>query len=150
MGIDSIKALFKRDIIKLKNEIELYKIEDNLWKIDSEIKNSGGNLCLHLIGNLRTYIGDNVGKFSYERNREKEFLDKNILQKELIKMIDETYQIVENSLSMIDSEKLNEDFPVIIWEEVKSIDYTLMHLLTHLNYHIGQINYHRRVFDIKN
>ena len=43
--------LFERDLNRLKNEISTYKNEDRLWIIEKSINNSGGNLCLHLLGN---------------------------------------------------------------------------------------------------
>ena len=53
-----LKSLFSRELQKLKKEIEAYKEEKSIWLIDKNIKNSGGNLCLHLIGNLNIYICD--------------------------------------------------------------------------------------------
>ena len=52
MKIETLKILFNRDLNKLKQEIELYQNENNLWEIEKGISNSAGNLCLHLIGNL--------------------------------------------------------------------------------------------------
>jgi len=60
MIVESLKELFRRDLQKLKQEIELYEKDSNLWKVESSIKNSGGNLCLHLIGNLNTFIGNGL------------------------------------------------------------------------------------------
>ncbi len=81
MIIDSLSNIFVRDLNRLRNEIEQYKTEPNLWIVDSGISNSAGNLCLHLIGNLNTYIGAELGKSGYVRNRELEFSDKDISQK---------------------------------------------------------------------
>ena len=89
MLIETLKSLFTRDLLKLRSEIELYRKEDNIWKIDKNISNSAGNLCLHLIGNLNTYIGKEIGKTGYIRNRDLEFSLKNVAQKELLSKIDE-------------------------------------------------------------
>ncbi|WP_245221914.1 hypothetical protein [Pedobacter kyungheensis] len=80
----TLKKLFNRDLHKLKAEIELYQNEANLWIIDQDIANSAGNLCLHLIGNLNTYIGATLGGSGYIRNRELEFTLKNVPRGELI------------------------------------------------------------------
>jgi len=87
MIIDSIKSLFLRDLHKLKIEIGLYASSDILWKADKEIKNSGGNLCYHLIGNLKHFIGHVLGKTGYIRKRELEFSIKNIPMERLVKEI---------------------------------------------------------------
>lgn len=55
MTIEALKELFERDLNKLKSEIEFYGNESTMWKIENSIKNSGENLCLHIIGNLKTY-----------------------------------------------------------------------------------------------
>ncbi len=65
-----LSEFFERDIIKLKEEIVLYKDETNLWKVENKISNSAGNLCLHLIGNLNHFIGATVGNTGYVRQRE--------------------------------------------------------------------------------
>jgi hypothetical protein len=57
MLIETLKELFTRDLNRLRNEIELYEKEESLWQVEGQIANSAGNLCLHLIGNLNTYIG---------------------------------------------------------------------------------------------
>ena len=78
MLIETLKSLFDRDLNKLCTEIELYRNEENIWKIDKEISNSAGNLCLHLIGNINNFIGAQIGKTNYVRHRELEFSLKNI------------------------------------------------------------------------
>jgi hypothetical protein len=147
MIVDTLKTLFRRDLFKLKKEIELYQQEKDIWSIQKNISNSAGNLCLHLIGNLNTYIGTGLAKTSYVRHRELEFSLKDIPKQELLQKIDDVILIVENGLTNLTEKTLKEDFPVIIWEEPAEMEYTLVHLLTHLNYHLGQINYHRRLID---
>ena len=144
---ETLKILFARDLKRLRNEIELYNNENNLWKIENNISNSAGNLCLHLIGNLNTYIGKEIGKIDYIRNSELEFSLKNISKAELLKNIDETILIVESSLNKLTQEDLIKVYPVIIFDSATSTEYLLMHLTTHLAYHLGQINYHRRLLD---
>lgn len=73
MLIETLKALFERDLDKLIHEIESYQNESNIWITDKEISNSAGNLCLHLMGNINTYIGATIGGTNYVRNRELEF-----------------------------------------------------------------------------
>ena len=76
MIIQSISALYVRDLQKLKTEIELYQFEEKMWVINQSILNSGGNLCLHIIGNLKTFIGNGLCQNGYVRQRELEFSKK--------------------------------------------------------------------------
>ena len=71
--IEHLKKLFSRDLDRLYNEIASYGNEEAIWKTEKDISNSAGNLCLHLIGNLNTYIGRELGGTAYVRNRELEF-----------------------------------------------------------------------------
>jgi len=147
MVVHVLQTLFKRDLQRLRNEINLYKSENSLWSIDKNISNSGGNLCLHLIGNLNTYIGKEIGKTGYVRNRDLEFSLKNIPKEELLKKIDLTIEVVDNALRKLTPELLAQEFPVMVFEEKTSTEYLLVHLAMHLSYHLGQINYHRRLLD---
>jgi uncharacterized damage-inducible protein DinB len=143
-----LKKLFNRDLHKLKTEIESYQNEANLWIIDQSITNSAGNLCLHLIGNLNTYIGAALGNSGYIRNRDLEFSLKDIPREELLIKIDETLDIVNQTLDKITTEELETKYPLVVLEGKTSTGYFLTHLATHLAYHLGQINYHRRLLDV--
>lgn len=147
MIIEPLKELYKRDLIRLKEEIKRYDDEAALWKVDGSIKNSGGNLCLHIIGNLKTYIGNGLAQIGYIREREREFSAKFIDRDELYKQIDETIEIVHQGLDELSEQQLQENFPILIWEQETSMVFTIIHLHSHLNYHLGQINYHRRVLE---
>jgi uncharacterized damage-inducible protein DinB len=147
MVIKTLQSLFARDLNRLKKEIELYQDESNIWKVEKNIANSAGNLCLHLIGNLNTYIGKEIGKTDYVRNREQEFLLKNVPRIELLDKINETIQVVNQSLGKLSENMLQDEYPILVFEEKTSTQYLLIHLATHLAYHLGQINYHRRLID---
>src|SRR5437667_3352064 len=49
--------------------------EAQLWKKPIEPGNSIGHLILHLTGNLNHFVGAQLGKTGYVRDREKEFTD---------------------------------------------------------------------------
>ncbi|TBO44923.1 DinB family protein [Pedobacter kyonggii] len=147
MLTETLKTLFNRDLNKLKSEIGSYKNEANLWVINKEIANSAGNLCLHLIGNLNTYIGATLGGSNYIRKRELEFSLKDIPKQELINMIEATITVVNETLGKITDEQLNSEYPMLVFQEKTSTEFFLVHLTTHLAYHLGQINYHRRLLD---
>jgi uncharacterized damage-inducible protein DinB len=149
MLIETLKMLFERDLKKLKLEIELYQNEEQLWTTKNGISNSAGNLCLHLIGNLNCYIGATLGKTNYIRNRPLEFSLKAVPISELLAQIDETIVVVNQSLSNITEQELQSEYPILVFETKTSVTYLLVHLTTHLAYHLGQINYHRRLIDLE-
>lgn len=142
---ESMIENFNRDLNKLKEEISLYKDESSLWIIKDGISNSAGNLCLHLIGNLNHFIGSVLGNTNYIRNRENEFSAKNILRSELYKEIDKTIAVVSKSLKNLSDEDFEKKFPILIRNEKVKTDFMLLHLIAHFSYHLGQINYHRRL-----
>ena len=136
---------FERDLHKLIEEINLYKNENDLWKTKENIRNPAGNLALHLIGNLNYFIGNILGNSGYPRDREKEFSLKNIPREKLIAGLNDVIAVISGTLSKLSNEDLKKDFPVKIADKVLSTENALIHLLSHLNYHLGQINYHRRM-----
>jgi len=132
---------------RLRNEIEQHENEENLWNIEGLIVNSAGNLCLHLVGNLNTYIGKEIGNIKYVRNRELEFSVKDVSRKELLDKINYTIEVVNRSPNNVDESSLSNEYPVLVFDQKTSTEYLLVHLATHLTYHLGQINYHRRLMD---
>ncbi|MCA6438534.1 MAG: DUF1572 family protein [Chitinophagaceae bacterium] len=147
MMIETLKILFKRDLERVKEEINLFETETNIWKVDGDVKNSAGNLCLHLVGNLNAYIGIGLAKTGYVRKRELEFSSKDISKAELIHKIDETLKVVLAGLDNLTESQMKENFPLVVWDKPTEMEYTLVRLISHLNYHLGQINYHRRLID---
>lgn len=146
--IENVKTLFIRDLNTLKTEIEAYQDEKNLWKTDKNISNSAGNLCLHLVGNLNHYIGATLGHSGYLRIRDLEFSLKDIPRAKLIQQIESTMEIVNSSLERLSSEDLRKQYPSEPLGYEMTTGYFLIHLFGHLNYHLGQINYHRRLLDL--
>ena len=148
MLVKTLKSLFYRDLNRLKTEIASYSKEENIWIVDQSIANSAGNLCLHLIGNLQTYIGAEIGKTGYIRNREAEFALRDIPRTVLLDGIDDTIRVVDQALDKMEEDDLAAKYPILVFDEMTTTEYLLVHLTTHLTYHLGQINYHRRLLDI--
>lgn len=143
----SLQKLFSRDLHKLKTEVEAYSSESNLWLVTENISNSAGNLTLHLIGNLNHFVGSVLGNTGYIREREKEFANKNTPQSEIVGNIEATEKMVTEVLSTLKKEDLERDFPINVFGQAMTTEYFLIHLSSHLSYHLGQINYHRRLLD---
>jgi uncharacterized damage-inducible protein DinB len=148
MLTETLIKIFKRDLSKLKKEVDSFKNEDNLWIVTKDVSNSAGNLCLHLVGNLNYFVGAILGDSGYVRQRDLEFSLKNIPKSELIKQIDNTIDLVEKILSKLTQEDLQKEYKRRVFEDTMTTEYFLVHLTTHLAYHLGQINYHRRLLDL--
>ena len=144
----SLRSLYQRDLNKLKMEIGAYQNEENLWKTDKNISNSAGNLCLHLIGNLNHFIGTHLGNTGYVRQRELEFSLKDIPKTELIEKIEATTTMVDSVLNQLPEAEMEKEYPLVVFEDKMTTGYFLIHLLSLLDYHLGQINYHRRLLDL--
>ncbi len=140
----SIVQVFEKDLNRLKIEIEAFEVEENLWLKSDGINNSAGNLCLHIIGNLNNYIGAILGNTGYIRNRPLEFTEK-ITKNSLLEKIEKTQVVVFKTLESLNPDHLERIYPEDVLGYRMTTEYFLIHLLGHLNYHLGQINYHRRI-----
>ena len=145
MLVETLQSLYNRDLSKLKEEIGLYADEADLWKTGGAITNSAGNLTLHLIGNLRHFFGAVLGETGYIRDRDKEFLDAGVSRDELLAGIDQAAVDVKSTLDKLTDEDLAKNYPIEVFGHPMTNEFFLVHLATHLNYHLGQINYHRRL-----
>jgi hypothetical protein len=138
--------VFERDLLKLKTEIQNFKDEDNIWRKTDGISNSAGTLVLHLLGNLNYTIGALLGGSGYVRNREQEFSLTGVPREKLLADIDAAIKAVKTGLQKTDQAKLQEIYPLEIVGK-QSTSYYLTFFYGHLNYHLGQINYLRRILE---
>lgn len=144
---DSLIKIFERDLNRLKTEIQSYKNENKLWIVEESINNSAGNLCLHLLGNLNHFIGAVLGNTGYVRVRENEFATKDIPINALIEKINELVKIINETVSGLNEKDFEKNYPINVFNNEMTTEFFMIHLTTHLNYHLGQINYHRRLLD---
>lgn len=138
---------FESAILQLKNEINNYTHKERVWEVENQISNSGGTLAWHLIGNLNHFIGAALGNTGYVRQRDKEFSDRNIPTSKLMKEVDELAYRVKSIVSGLTDEQLFGEYPLKDGKSGKITVQRLVYVLAHLNYHLGQINYHRRLLD---
>lgn len=141
--------LFSNGLDKLREELLAYTDDDTLWLVSGAVKNSAGNLAQHLVGNLKTFIGREMGGFPYVRERDREFNERQYERTALLLMIDETKELIVQTLTAKDTEFMNRAFPadVVTIREGQTFGFMLAYLYAHLNYHLGQINYHRRLLN---
>jgi len=143
--LEAIIEVFDRDIQTVIDEVSKYENTDDLWILPSGINNSAGTLALHLAGNLQHFIGTVLGNSGYERNRPEEFEARDIPQDNILKELRKTKLIVAQTLKNLNYEILQENYPDKFLNKTVSNHFILTHLSGHLNYHLGQINYHRRL-----
>jgi hypothetical protein len=147
MTNSEIAGLYERDIRKLIEEINLFKTEENLWKTFGLIKNSSGNLALHIIGGLNFLIGATLSHTGYVRNRDQEFTDKGIQRKIIVEQLEELIPMINKTINPLTPEQMESWYPIFFDKENATNSYVLTQLLLHLNYHLGQVNYLRRVLE---
>jgi uncharacterized damage-inducible protein DinB len=145
MLLSTLPPLYARELGRLYDEIAAYPDESQLWALAPGIANSAGNLCLHIIGNLHHFIGAEFGKTGYVRDRPLEFSAKDVPRAELLARIVAAKAVVLDALEGLTEEDLAARGDYMKSGEPIPAAQLLVHLLGHLNYHLGQINYHRRL-----
>jgi uncharacterized damage-inducible protein DinB len=140
-----LAELYERDLNKLKAEIEQYSDEADIWRVMGEIANPAGVLCLHIAGNLRHFFGAVLGVSDYVRDRDAEFASRGIARDELLAEVDAALADVRATLGKLSDGDFDKTYPLEVFGKPMKTGYFLTHLTTHLNYHLGQINYHRRL-----
>lgn len=146
MNTETLTQLFARDFETLESEIFAYSTEENLWIKEPGINNSAGNLGLHLAGNLAHFLGAILNNSGYIRDREFEFNGK-VDRDELINRIRDSRKTVRETLDNLTPEDFSKTYPLEPFGFEMSTEYFLIHLYSHFSYHLGQINYHRRLLD---
>ena len=142
--IPNLQTLFARELDALAREVRLYPDDESPWKVVPGCPNTGGNLTLHLVGNLRHFIGAELGKTGYVRNRELEFSARGgVSRDELVTLIDAARSEVRSSLAALDPALLGQLHNAPSDRKIE-LGLWLTHLAVHLGYHLGQIDYHRR------
>jgi len=145
--LHSLSELLIRDLTKIQAELGLYEDEKLIWKTTDSILNSAGNLALHIAGNLQHFIGSVLGDNGYVRQRELEFSSKDIPVREVIEELDRTKMAVSSTLDKLNEQDLSKSFPINVFGHEMTTELFLLHLLSHTSYHLGQINYHRRLLN---
>lgn len=140
-----VVAIMTRDLKALSREILSYPDDDLLWQTPKGVTNSAGNLAMHLTGNLRHCVGAKLGGTDYRRDREAEFGSRGLSRQELVRQVEETIEVVGRVLPQLTVETLDAEFPEAVGGQTLRTKEFLVHLVTHLGYHLGQIDYHRRL-----
>lgn len=138
---------YERDLRRLIEEVNLFSNEEDLWRTHGSVKNSAGNLVLHINGGLNHLIGATLAHTGYVRGRDQEFISKGLERKYLVARLEELIEMINKTLNDLTKEQMQAEYPVFFDQPNTSTTYVLLQLLLHLNYHLGQVNYLRRIFE---
>ena len=143
--VADLAAILDRDLNALRRELEAYPDEPAVWREVPGMPNSGGTLALHLAGNLQHYLGAQLARTGYVRDRDAEFTRRSVPRAELLAEVERARAAVRAGLSALEPGALERDFPeAILQTRVRTGEY-LVHLCVHFAYHLGQLDAHRRV-----
>jgi DinB family protein len=145
MNGPALAAMICRELRALERELQAYKTEDQVWLVPPGLPNSGGTLALHAAGNLLHFIGAVLGGTSYVRDRDAEFSRRGVPRSELIEGLRQASEVVTATLSALDPAKLEAPYPLPVLNRRLDTGDFMMHLATHLAYHTGQVDFHRRI-----
>lgn len=141
----AIAAVISRELQTIERELNAYHNDEQVWALPAGLPNSGGTLALHAAGNLRHFIGTVLGGGTYVRDRDAEFSRRGVPRAELIEGLQQAEKAVRDTLTSIDPSKFSEPYPLPVLNRRVNTGEYLAHLATHLAYHVGQLDFHRRV-----
>ena len=144
MTLTTLHLLIRRELGAIRRELEAYPDDDAVWRTMPGVPNVGGTLALHLAGNLQHYFGAVLGKDGYVRDRDAEFARRDVSRAELLRQLDAALAAVDRTFPKLRDADLAASFPELIAKRRVNTGVFLMHLLAHLGYHLGQLDYHRR------
>lgn len=147
MSVTTLADFWERDLRRLIDEVNQFQDEANLWRTEGSIKNTAGNLVLHIIGGTNYLIGTQLARTGYVRNRAEEFTKKGVERKKLVADLEKLVVLVSNTLNSLSDADLDAAYPIPFDDAMRTNSYVLVQLLAHLNYHLGQVNYLRRVLE---
>jgi len=151
--LDALRLVLLRDLDAATREVELYPSDAALWQTQGGITNAGGALARHIAGNLRHFIGHVLGKSDYARNRHAEFAPSDLTKKQVADELRAASKEVDAALQSLVASRdagaavLAAPFPTPVANKQLSTQQFLIHLTSHLGYHLGQLDYHRRMTD---
>jgi DinB superfamily len=145
MRADDLRRVILRDAASLRDELMAYADERQIWAVPPGTRNPAGTLVLHLAGNLQHFIGAGLGKTGYVRDRDAEFSRRDVPRSELVAEADRALAAARAGLAALGDGDLDRVYPFEVGGRTWPTGLLLLHMATHLSYHLGQIDYHRRI-----
>jgi len=144
MLLEDLKAIYLREVATLERELDLYPDDESVWVELPGLLNAAGTLFLHLAGSLRHFFGAVLGHSRYVRNRDAEFSRRDVPRSELRQELAKAREGVLAGFAYLTEDLLEQVFPAQFADAPFSTRLTLLQFSSHLAYHLGQIDYHRR------
>ena len=142
-----LASLFNRDLNRLRKQIDSFTNDDALWETLPGVTNPAGNLALHLEGNLSEFVGRQLGQLPYERKRDLEFSSKGLTRADLSSRVEKLTQTIPSIIERLSEEELEKEYPQVVLDAPMTTRHFLFHLYGHLNWHLGQVDYLRRMLE---
>jgi len=142
--IEHIHHIMIRELRGMKNELLAYQDERDIWRSVPGLPNTAGTIALHVAGNLQHFVGAQLGKSGYVRDRDAEFGRREVSVAEIVDELDKTIAALDATFARLEEKAMDRPFPQEIAGVRPTVGEFLVHLVAHLAYHLGQIDYHRR------
>ena len=122
-------------------ELAAHFTDKQFWQKPFPYGNSFGHLVLHLTGNLNYYIGAQIAKTGYVRDRPREFNDPNPPSKEeALKRFDDAVAMVQRTIRAQSQEDWTAEYSGAGTNAKVRLD-MIMQCAAHMQHHIGQMIY---------
>lgn len=144
MFIEHIHHIMIRELRGMKNELLAYQDERDIWRSVPGLPNTAGTIALHVAGNLQHFVGAQLGTSGYFRDRDAEFGRRDVSVAEIVDELDKTIAALDATFARLEEKAMDRPFPQEIAGVRPTVGEFLVHLVAHLAYHLGQIDYHRR------
>jgi uncharacterized damage-inducible protein DinB len=116
--------------------------EEQFWTKPFPFGNSFGHLVLHVTGNLKYYIGAQIAGTGYVRDRDREFTEAHPPSKaEALKRFDEAIDMVISTVRRQSASDWSAAYTAQRAENAGNRFNILLKCATHLDHHVGQMNY---------
>ncbi len=145
MLLAAVAAILDRDLRALAREVEAYPDDAALWQLPEGVLNSGGTLVLHLAGNIQHFLGAGLAGTGYVRDRPAEFSARGVPRAALLRQIEAARSAVRSTAEKLAGDALELDYPAVVGGMRVATGEYLIHLVSHFAYHLGQVDYHRRL-----
>jgi hypothetical protein len=142
--IEPIHRIMIRELQGLKSELLAYQNEGDIWRSVPGLPNTAGSIALHVAGNLQHFVGAQLGDSGFVRDREAEFGRRDVSVAEIVGELDKTIATLDATFADLEETAMDRPFPQEIAGVRPTVGEFLIHLVSHLAYHLGQVDYHRR------
>ncbi|MBC7383230.1 MAG: DUF1572 family protein [Bacteroidia bacterium] len=96
------------------------------------------------MGNLNHFLGSTFGKTDFVRDRDAEFSTKKLTKLQLVQLLVEANLQVTNTFFNLNESDMQNNYP-FDFAGKHSTEFYLIFFISHFEYHLGQINYYRRI-----